>query len=353
MVLAMVAGLTFLVGCKEKSQSDSASSARPAANTPASGSTSSSAKAASAAPASGGRFLLYYYPSRALFESKDGKAWTKIGGSDAWVTQMAAGADGTLYAADMGEKPNVKTSTDGQSWTKVEPSAETPKGPNSSYVLCSNPSGAEKAVYELSSTGAFYASSDGGKSFQEMTRPVAKDAKGEALGFSGSCAVSPDGAKILVQGWYFDPAGPVLAITEDRGKTWKKIKSPTKRNESVGVAWIDGGIFYAGFDLEAGMQSAWTTTDGGEHWTKTGTTLLAPQSKGSFYSYRKFASDGHGVVVGVEAASTGKDEDNKWPGATFYSKDSGKTFEVLPFAVGADPTPEVSDEYMALAYVAK
>ncbi|MPM04968.1 hypothetical protein SDC9_51249 [bioreactor metagenome] len=94
----------------------------------------------------------------------------------------------------------------------------------------------------------------------------------------------------------------------------------------------------------------------GKTWSKaTPEKLVSTGSESSYYGYRHFVTDGGKFIVGVEApaAEKNRNEKNKYPGAVFFSKDAGKTFEILPFPYNADPTPTVSDETVFLTFVPK
>lgn len=297
-------------------------------------------------PRNGGYFLMWYYPQKAIYKSTDGRSWKKLVDSgDAWPMWMTAGADGTLYASKLGTSPTILTSTDGKTWTPVAANPNNPQGEHRTYAICA---GQGKTLYALSAHGDFQVSKDGGVTWTEKTRPVVEGARGAGDGFKGYCAVSPMGTQVLIQGWYFSPAAPILAVTTDEGQTWKTVKAPTERNESRGVGFLDSNIIFY-----ADGETVYTSADSGATWKKTAPEkLLAKDSKNSFYSYRRFVSDGGKFVVGVEAAADGKDATNKWPGATFVSKDGGATFETAPLPWNTDPTPSTSDEYVFLTFVA-
>ncbi|PIR21207.1 MAG: hypothetical protein COV45_00235 [Deltaproteobacteria bacterium CG11_big_fil_rev_8_21_14_0_20_47_16] len=291
-----------------------------------------------------GHLLMWYYPNKALFQSTDGRKWTKVNDVQDWLLWLSADSKGQLYASNLGTTPTITTSKDGKKWDKVAPNENNPQGDHGSYALCAG----EKTLYALSSRGDFFVSEDGGSTWTKKTRPAAEGARGAGDGFKGYCTVSPDDKTVLIQGWYFSPAGPVLATTTDKGDSWTTIPAPTERNEAMGIGFVGvgTGIVYADYD------AVYRTTDNGKTWTKaTPEKLVAKDSKRNFYSYRKMVTDGDKIVVVVEAPGKDGGADNKWPGATFYSKDGGATFEVLDLPWNTDPTPTVSDEYVSLTFV--
>ena len=161
-------------------------------------------------------------------------------------------------------------------------------------------------------------------------------------------AVSADGSKIIAQAWYFEET--VLSISSDGGNSWTAITPPTERNSSRGIGFCGDRIVYATSD------QIFFTDDMGKKWqNSTPEKLFAANSESSYYGYRHFVTDGDQFVVGVEvpSAETSRNEKNKYPGAVFYSKDGGKTFEIFPFPFDSDPTPNSSDEFIYLTFVPK
>ncbi|MBS1197816.1 MAG: Photosynthesis system assembly factor [Proteobacteria bacterium] len=296
-------------------------------------------------PLGGGHFLMWYNPQHAVYKSTDGRNWVKLNDTKEWASWLSAGADGMLYASKMGKSPIVASSKDGKDWVEVKGNSANVQGDRRTFAICT---GSGKTIYALSSHGDFQVSKDGGVTWEEKTRPVPVGARGAGDGFRGFCSVSPTGDQILIQGWYFSPANPILAVTADEGKTWTPIKAPTDRNEANGVGYLSNGatLFFAN------SEAVYTSADKGATWKKsTPEKLLAKNSERNFYSYRRFASNGGSVIVGVEAAGDGKDAKNKWPGATFFSKDGGLTFEVIDLPWSTDPTPKVSDELLEITFV--
>lgn len=324
----MILGATVLSSCGDKN------------------STEATEQAADQATLDGGHFLMYYNPMRSMYTSTDGQSLVKTDSVTSYPNMISADAAGTLFSPIFGKKPAVNKSTDGgKTWSEV--SSSFAEGEWNSYVITA--AGANK-VYLLSSSGNFFASNDGGKNWEKRTTPCAKDTihSSPAFGMEAWLATSADGKKLLAQAWYFEET--VLAVSEDDGKTWKPVVPPTERNSSRGVGFCGNRIVYASFD------QVFTTEDMGKTWKpSTASGLFAPESESSYYGYRHFVTDGNKYVMGVEvpAAESSRNEKNKYPGAIFFSKDGGLTFEVKPFPYNTDPTPTTSDEYVWLTWVKK
>ncbi|HBG70279.1 MAG: hypothetical protein A2W93_13010 [Bacteroidetes bacterium GWF2_43_63] len=294
-----------------------------------------------------GYFLMHYSPLKSMFISEFGKEFSKLDTCKSWVSHISSDAAGTLYASPVDLKLGVIRSTDnGKTWN---PAANNYAGKteNATYAIAA---GKAKSVYALSSHGDFYVSSDGGDNWEKRTSPCVKNVphKSPAMGIEAYLAVSADGKKILAQAWFFEET--VLAVSEDEGKTWSAIPAPTERNSSKGIGFCSDRIVYASYD------QLFYTDDLGKTWfTSTPEKLVSKGSESSFYGYRHFVTDGDLFVVGVEApaAERSRDAKNKYPGAIFFSKDAGKTFEVLAFPHSVDPTPTVSDETVFLTFVPK
>lgn len=298
-------------------------------------------------PRNDGHFLMYYNPVKSIFISEFGKEFAKKDTCMGFASYICSDADGTLYSNADGMKLGVKKSTDGgKTWIAAQ---NNYKGEleNASYVLTA---GKSKSVYALSSHGEFFVSNDGGNNWEMRTTPCMKDTahSSPAFGAEAWLAVSADGKKIIAQAWYFEET--VLAVSEDEGRSWTPIVAPTERNSSKGVGFCADRIIYASYD------QIFYTDDLGKTWKNaTPEKLYAPNCESSYYGYRHFVTDGDQFVVGVEvpSAETSRNEKNKYPGAIFFSKDAGKTFEIFPFPYNVDPTPTVSDEYIYLTFVPK
>ena len=298
-------------------------------------------------PRNNGHFLMYYYPTSSIFNSDNGKEFTKKDTCIGYPTYITSDDDGNLYSSVMSKKVSVTKSTDGgKTWNAV--ATNDPEQPaNSQYVIAA---GKANSLYALSSNGSFFVSHDGGAHFDKASTPCKKDTihSSPAFGMSGWLAVSADGKKILAQAWYFEET--VLSVSSDEGKTWTAIKAPTDRNESRGIGFCSDRIIYASYD------QLFRTDDMGKTWIASSPEkMYAPNCESSYYGYRHFITDGDQFVIGVEvpSAETSRDAKNKYPGAVFYSHDGGKTFETHPFPFSVDPTPNTSDEYVYLAFVPK
>lgn len=331
---AIVVSLAFFVACggakdKEKDQTDQENKV---VETPA---------------RNNGYFLMYYGPVKSMFISEFGKEFSKHDTCTSWVSHISSDAEGTLYASPVDLKLGVIRSNDnGKTW-KPAANKFSGKTENATYAIAA---GKAKSVYALSSHGDFYVSADGGDNWEKRTSPCVKNVphKSPAMGIEAFLAVSADGKKILAQAWFFEET--VLAVSEDEGKTWTAIPAPTERNSSRGIGFCDNRIVYASYD------QLFYTDDMGKTWNKsTPEKLVSTGSETSYYGNRHFVTDGGQFVVGVEAPASDRSRDakNKYPGAVFFSKDAGKTFEVLSFPFNTDPTPTVSDETIFLTFVPK
>ena len=298
-------------------------------------------------PRNNGQFFMYYYPTSSIYNSEFGKEFNKKDTCMGFPSYMSIDEDGTLYGSVAGTEVSVIKSTDGgKTWMSVE-NLDTAKNAYASYVITA---GKSKTIYALSSNGLFYVSKDGGSYWEKKTTPCVKDTTHSSPGFGPESwlAVSADGKKIIAQAWYFEET--ILAISEDEGNSWTAITPPTERNSSRGVGFCGNRIVYASYD------QIFYTDDNGKTWlNSTPDKLFAPKSESSYYGYRHFITDGDQFVVGVEvpSAESSRNEKNQYPGAIFFSKDGGKTFETHPFPYSVDPTPTTSDEYVYLAFLSK
>ena len=331
---AFVVALVFFVACggKKDDNKDQTDQEKKVAETPA---------------RNNGYFLMYYQPAKSIFISEFGKEFSKVDTCGSFVSHICSDAEGTLYASPFDLKLGVIRSTDnGKTW---KPAANNFSGKteNATYAIAA---GKAKSVYALSSKGDFYVSSDGGDNWEKRTSPCVKNVlhRSPAFGIEGFLAVSADGKKILAQAWFFEET--VLSVSEDEGKTWTAIPAPTERNSSRGIGFCSDRIVYASYD------QLFYTDDMGKTWiNSTPDKLLSAGSETSYYGNRHFITDGGQFVVGVEApaAEESKDAKNKYPGAVFFSKDAGKTFEILSFPYSTDPTPKMADETVFLTFVPK
>jgi hypothetical protein len=202
-------------------------------------------------------------------------------------------------------------------------------------------------VYALGSGGDFYSSDDGGRSWDPRTLPLAGagSRRAEPEQFRGHCAVDTDGA-VLIQAWFFEPEGAVLAHSTDGGKAWTTLVAPYERNLADGIGFVDGGIFYASED-----QRVYTVRDPGAgealDWRVSQPAPVSNQGAKNPSVVRSFASDGEQVVMGAVAGSHSLDEEPLL-GNIFLSRDGGLSFGLIPLPWQPDPTLKVEASLRSL-----
>ncbi len=286
----------------------------------------------------GGHFVAWHQSTKAIYRSDDGHTWTRLPGEAAlqygWTPWLAADAAGTLFTTSLGSRPDLQRSTDGLAWTAVP--TTTPEGERASFALCAGPA---NELFTITSTGQTFRTTDGGATWTEAARARPVGARGSGGGFGGSCAYNAAGDKLVVQGWYFDPQGPVLAVSSDHGQTWTNVPPPMPRNEATAVMWADNALLFGNYE------KVYRTEDNGVTWTESTPSPLYATGATSHGYNRWYASDGASIVVGIEAPST------TLSGALFYSHDGGRTFETLPLDYHTDPTPQASDDTIRVTFV--
>ncbi len=340
MAAAALTAASFAGGCGGGEETAAPSPSAPTPSEPSPATVAATDETPPAAPPTstlngGGRFVLWSQASATAYESLNGRTFSAVGESRpefAWAPWLAADSAGTLFLSSISAGPKVNRSTDATTWTPVV-SAD---GDRASFALCA---GAPNELFSVASDGRTYHSVDGGATWTERARLRPEGARGSGSGFGGSCAFDAARNRILAHAWYFDPAGPRLAVSEDDGVTWSDIPAPVERNDATTVLWAGDAIVYAGYDR------VWRTEDRGATWSEaTPAPLYATGATGHGYN-RWYASDGANVVVGVEAPGSSTQ------GAIFVSTDAARTFEVLPFVYDSDPTPGTSDETVRVAFV--
>jgi len=345
MLGGMLSAGLVLFGCDQgESPKDTASAdkaAAPSATAAATAKASASAKAkkpASPPLRKGGRFVAWIQHHKGMFESPDGRTWKRVPGEAKlaynWTPWLTADASGTLWATSISEGPEVQSSRDGLQWTKVALDDKSPKE-RLSFALCA---GAKDQLFTVTSDGRTMLSIDGGKVWAETSRAAPDGAKGSGMGFLANCDISPNHKKVVFYASYSKPGERTIGVSDDMGSSFKNIPLPKSTQAPIQVGWTGEGIYCATYD------AFYVTSDMGESWTASKPSPLLAKGQDSYGYNRWYASDGGKILVGLETPSAKN-------GAVFYSKDAGKSFEVLDLPYDKDPTPNTSDETIRVAYV--
>ncbi len=310
------------------------------------GTAEKTAPPAPAAPKEEGAFLLWYNAGKTTYKSLDGKTWTAAGALPAdvhsWYISMTADRGGRLYAGS--DLTKLATSGDGGATWQMLPTSPLPGDGTGEYgFVCG---GAANELAAITSTGRAWHSTDAGQSWTALPRPTPEGAKGSGGGFTGGCAFSPDGKKLLVEGWYFDPAGPTIAVTSDLGQSWTKLANAGENVSTNGVSFVDGGIIYGqGGSYSPGKVSL--LADGAAAWSHSEDLISTPPPEWALHAV---ASDGHKLVIDWQNPGKGKEGGAPPPSTIFVSTDGGKTFTPSIGPVATDPTPDTWDEYIAAGW---
>lgn len=185
----------------------------------------------------------------------------------------------TLYAAG-----NVlfKTTNQGQSWTAISPDLtrndKSKQGPSGGPITKDNTSVeyyctiftvsespvTKGVIWTGSDDGLIYVTRDGGAKWGNVTPK--KDLMPEWMQINSIDASPFDAATLYVAGTMYksDDFRPYLYVTNDYGKTWRKIVNGLPENSFTRVIRADPnrkGILYAG--TETGL---WVSFDDGANW---------------------------------------------------------------------------------------
>ena len=88
-------------------------------------------------PRNNGHFLMYYYPTSSIFNSDNGKEFTKKDTCIGYPTYITSDDDGNLYSSVMSKKVSVTKSTDGgKTWTAIK--APTDRNESRGIGFCSD-----------------------------------------------------------------------------------------------------------------------------------------------------------------------------------------------------------------------
>jgi hypothetical protein len=288
-------------------------------------------------PADPSGYFVWYNPSKTLYRSDaSGAGWAPVAGTfpadlNNWYVTLASDAGGRLYVGK--DLDTLYQSADGgKTWAKV--TQVTPPTQRVERKFCG---GAADELFGVGADGSGVYSVDAGQTWTTV-RVAPEGASGAGDGFRGACAFG--NGELLVDGWYFDPAGAVTATSKDHGATWMKLPRAAPNTNTSGVGYTDT-IWFA---QAGGYTGAKVSRFDGAAWTE------APELKGTpdrEYAMSVFASGGS-TVVGWENPS--KSPNGPAASAVHVSTDGGKTFTTTPGPVAADPTPDLWDEYLAIGW---
>jgi len=149
------------------------------------------------------------------------------------------------------------------------------------------------------------------------------------------CALTYGGGRFVVAGNRYDePVGednfhPWIAYSTDGGKTWTPSDTTMDADQPHGylyaLAYGGGRFVVAGYRQESDPYHPWLaySTDGGETWTPSDTTLNEEQAHGQLYALAY--GGGRFVVAGYRYGSSGGTIDDYHPWLA-YSTDGGVTW---------------------------
>ncbi|MDP2308285.1 MAG: hypothetical protein Q8P18_19860 [Pseudomonadota bacterium] len=292
-------------------------------------------------PAEPGGYFVWFNPAKTLYRSAaDGTGWKPVQGAfpDAlhnWYVTLASDAGGRLYVGK--GLDNLYHSDDaGKTWAPV--TQATPPTGSVEYKFCG---GAADELFAVGSDGSGLYSTTAGQSWTAV-RVAPEGASGAGDGFRGGCAFGA-GGELLVDAWYFDPAGPVTATSKDHGATWTKLPRAANNTATSGLGWSQGAVWYA-------QNGGYTGAKVSRLDAATGTWTETPELKGTAdreWAMSVFASDGKRIVGWENPA---KAPSGPAPSAAHVSTDGGRTFQAVPGPVASDPTPDSWDEYVAIGW---
>jgi len=206
-----------------------------------------------------------------------GRTWTKSndGMAETAATHIlldpASPAESrVLYVAAFGR--GVYKSTDGGKSWKLKNAGITQKEPfawrivrdarGTLYVLVARRS--EDGSIATDGDGAIYKSTDGAENWSRVSMPEGSNAP-------NGLAIDPGSpARLYLAAWARDKGehgeGGGIYLSEDAGKTWKRVLERDRHVYDVTIDARDPKILYAsGFE-----SSAWKSSDRGEHWARIG-----------------------------------------------------------------------------------
>jgi len=170
------------------------------------------------------------------------------------------------------------------------------------------------------------------------------------------CALTYGGGRFVVAGNRYDETGgednfhPWIAYSTDGGKTWTPsdttMDADQPHGELYALAYGGGRFVVAGYRQESDPYHPWLaySTDGGETWTPSDTTLNEEQAHGQLYALAY--GGGRFVVAGYRYGSSGGTFDDYHPWLA-YSTDGGVTWTPSETTADEDQT---HGQLRALAY---
>lgn len=286
-------------------------------------------------------YFVWFNPSKTLYRSNaDASTWTAVAGTfppalSNYYLSVVGDAGGRLYA---GRKPSSLFHSEdaGKTWAAVAQSGAVTDGVE--YRFCA---GAADELYGVGADGSGIYSTDAGQSWT-VGRVAKEGARGAGDGFNGGCGFSAAG-ELAVDGWYFDPPGPVTATSKDHGATWTSVPRAANNTSTVGIGHVGNTLFYAARGGYTGSV-VYRFDATAAKWENTGELKGVADRE---WALSAFATDGK-RVVGWE--NPGKNAAGPTTSFVHISDDGAATFRAVAGPVAADPTPDTWDEYLAMGW---
>lgn len=232
--------------------------------------------------------------SAGLARSTDaGRSWTVLRPGFAITSLWFSDARRGLALDDRGQ---LRVTADaGNTWT--------PRGPRRPSLTAAHALG-RGVVLALTRSGGTLRSTDGGRRFRTVRSRALRAVRPTEIDASGRVATAV--------------AGRRMAVSGDRGRTWRRVRLPAGLREPV-VDFVTRRVAYAGQ-----RDRLYATRDGGRRWR-----LLAGTG-GAYVSGLHFVDGRHGFVD--TSTPGGGDGDNYVDGTSSIARtdDGGRTFVPIP-----------------------
>ena len=205
------------------------------------------------APERTGRYVAWLGPSGAIYESRDGLSWTRLGTTTSDLSHLTADAGGRLYASGPAGPVSVLVSSDGESWSRASANARNRTADQ--VVVCGE---SADELYALSDDGSFYYSIDAGQSWL-LRGQVSGDLVLPDEGFLARCATRQADhsvvlhATVLEEVEVIDEDGEstvvhqdiaLFAVSSDMGSSWSIRLVPDDHYRPLGVGFDSDGLWY-------------------------------------------------------------------------------------------------------------